>query len=179
MPALYAINRCSRTAISWPLLLAASLIAPLSAQSATTSGTGGVAALAAIVGIWQSDTSNGISARSDCGWTPQRGGVLCEQNITMPDGPHHALNLFTFDAASGKYELYVVNRPGDAAYHVPFTIDGPIWTYGGDGTDADGTAHRTVNDFSGSGASYRWRQESRVKGGDWLPGAGGRSTRIR
>lgn len=147
---------------------------PIAAQTTAT----GVQALAAIVGVWQSDTSNGASARSSCVWTPQHGAVLCEQQIVAPDGPHTALNLFTLNRATGKYELYVVNQPGAPAYQVPFTIDGPIWIYGGDAVDATGTARRTVNDFSGSGATYTWRQESRASGGEWKAGAGGKSRRV-
>lgn len=161
------------------LFAVAIAVLPLDAQSSATATKIGVQGLAAIVGVWQSDTTNGTSARSDCAWTPQHGAVLCEQQITTPDGPRTALNLFTFKPATGMYELYVVNQPGEPAYHVQFTIDGPIWIYGGETADAEGTTRRTVNDFSGSGSSYTWRQESRVKGGEWKVGAGGRSERVR
>ena len=61
-----------------------------------------VEALGAIVGVWQSDTVGGVSALSNCAWTPEHGGVVCEQIITgLAGGARHALNLYTFDATDG------------------------------------------------------------------------------
>jgi len=135
-------------------------------------------ALAVIVGVWQSDTTNGTSARSSCEWTPQHGAVLCEQTITTPEAVRHALSLFTFDAGAGKFVFYTLGQPGDAMRPVPLAIDRHIWIYGGQAPDNGGRFSRTVNDFTASD-SYSWRLESSTDGEHWTPGIGGRSTRVR
>jgi hypothetical protein len=138
----------------------------------------GADALRAIVGVWQSDTTSGNSALSNCAWTPAHGAVLCEQDITTPTGKLHAFNLFTFDPAAGTYVFYVLGHPGDPMRPVPLTIKGAIWIYGGQMAGPDGRKNRTVNDFSGSD-SYSWRQESNLNGDVWTMVAGGRSRRVR
>ncbi len=169
----FTLHRISLVAVS------CSAAGPLAAQGApAVHSSRGVEALAAIVGTWQSDTANGVAARSECIWTPAHGAVLCDQQITTPTGPHTALNLFTVQAADGRYELYVLNRPGEPMYQVQFTIEGPIWTYGGEAPDADGQFARTINEFSGSD-TYTWRQESRANGEEWKTVSQGRSRRIR
>jgi hypothetical protein len=138
----------------------------------------GAKALGAIVGVWQSDTTNGVSALSNCVWTPERGAVLCEQTIQSQTGEARALNLFTFDATSRRYVLYVVSHLGDPVEPVSLAIEGALWIYGGKGGDTDGTIHRTVNDFSSTGVYY-WRQESSKNGKDWTVGAHGQSKRLK
>ena len=137
----------------------------------------GVEALGAIVGVWQSDTTDGNSALSSCAWTPQRGAVLCEQTITTPGGERHALNLFTFNSTTGSYSFYVLGQPGDPMRPVALAIKGKIWIYGGQAPGPDGRTYRTVNDFSAPG-SYTWRQESSSGGEQWTAGAHGQSRRV-
>lgn len=136
-----------------------------------------VTALASIVGVWQSDTTNGVSARSTCQWTPTHGGVVCEQDIITPDRPQHALNLFTRNTTDNRFALYVVMRPGDAVDAIAFSIEGSIWTYGGSKAAPNGQTYRTINDFSLPN-SYTWRQESSTDGTTWTVGAHGRSRRV-
>jgi len=138
----------------------------------------GIDALGDIVGVWQSDTTNGTSALSGCAWTAQHGAVLCEQTITTPGGVRHALSLFTFDAAAEKFVFYTLGQPGDAMRPVPLTIDRHIWIYGGQARDANGNWSRTVNDFTAKD-SYAWRLESSTDGERWTPGIHGASKRVR
>jgi hypothetical protein len=138
----------------------------------------GVDALGDIVGAWQSDTTNGMSALSICTWTPQHGAVLCEQTITTPGGARHALSLFTFEAGAGKFVFYTLGQPGDAMRPVPLAIDRHIWIYGGQTKDANGAFSRTVNDFTAKD-SYTWRLESSTDGERWTPGVHGMSRRVR
>ena len=138
----------------------------------------GVDALGDIVGTWQSDTTNGMSALSSCAWTPQHGAVLCEQTITTPGGPRRALSLFTFDAGAGKFVFYTLGQPSDAMRPVPLTIDRHIWIYGGQTKDPNGAFSRTVNDFTAKD-SYTWRLESSTDGERWTPGIHGMSRRVR
>lgn len=144
----------------------------------TAQGTTGRAALTPIVGVWQSDTTNGNSALSDCVWTPQGGAVLCEQTITTPGGMRHAENLFTWDSTTSRYFLYVAQAPGDTLAPVPLAIAGKIWTYGGLSPAPNGKWWRTINDFSATG-SYAWRLESSDDGSSWTRVMGGTSRRVR
>jgi hypothetical protein len=137
-----------------------------------------VEALAAIVGVWQSDTVGGVSALSNCAWTPEHGGVVCEQVITGPTGARHALNLYTFDAAEKRYVFYGLPRPGEPMTPVPLGIEGHIWTYSGKGPEAGGPMNRTINDFSTPGV-YSWRQETSQDGKEWAVGRRGQSKRVR
>jgi hypothetical protein len=153
-----------------PALLAAlTAAAPLAGQSSADR-------LAPIVGTWQSDTVNGIAARSDCRWSATGGAVLCEQEISTPNGPHHALDLFVPDSTPGRATLYVVNAAGDTLRPVPIAITGATWTYGGTAPGTDGTWWRTINDFSAT-ASYTWRAEKSTDGKAWTRVMGGRSVR--
>jgi hypothetical protein len=159
------------------------LLAPLAMISwahAQGSGRGdsGVAALAPIVGVWQSDTVNGISTVSNCTWTPQHSAVLCEQQISSSTAHRVALNLFTVRPEDGSYELYVVDRPGESAYQTHLRIDGSIWTYGDATVNAEGVSTRTINDFSEQ-VRYTWRQETRTTGGDWRVVRQGKCERLR
>jgi len=145
-------------------------------QSSSTAPS--VELLGDIVGTWQSDTTNGTSALSTCAWTPQHGAVLCEQTVTTPNGVRHALNLFTFDRAAGKFVFYVLSQPGDPMRPVPLAIDRHVWIYGGQTRDANGNFSRTVNDFTAKD-SYAWRLESSTDGERWTSGAHGMSRRVR
>ncbi|HKW02736.1 MAG TPA: serine hydrolase domain-containing protein [Vicinamibacterales bacterium] len=137
----------------------------------------GANALGAIVGTWQSDVTNGTSARSACAWTPQHAAVVCDQTVTTPQGVQHATNLYSYDPASGRYVYYGLNRVGDVVNPVPLTIEGAIWTYGGQSAGPDGVTYRTINDFS-AGTSYTWKRQSTRDGTTWTTIAEGRSTRV-
>lgn len=149
-------------------------IAPgMTAQSAP----GGADALSPIVGEWQSDTTDGNSARSSCIRTPQGGAVLCEQTITTPGGVRHVQDLFTWDPASSHYFLYVLQAPGDTVTPLPVSISGSTWTYGGTAPGANGRWWRTINEF-GAKDSYGWRLESSSDGKSWTRVMGGMSRRV-
>jgi len=163
----------SRVAAAGLLIVAAS-----AAGAQGSPAPRGVEALGDVVGVWQSDTTNGASALSSCVWTPQHSGVLCEQTVTTPSAVLHALNLYTFDPATGRYTYYGVTQPGQPVRPVPITIDGHLWFYGGATPDQGGTYRRTVNDFSARD-SYTWRQESSSDGTHWTAGAHGGSRRVR
>ena len=138
-----------------------------------------LSALSDIVGVWQSDTTQGTSAVSQCVWTPQRGAVICEQAISSPQGARHAANFFTFDSATASYAFYVLTRPGATMVPVPLEIHDHVWIYGGKQSSPDGRYYRTVNDFHDSG-SYTWRTETSADGKTWKPsGAHGRSKRVK
>lgn len=158
------------------MLLFASLISA-SPDERPDHAASGVEALGPIVGIWQSDVVDGRSALSNCDWTPQRSGVLCEQNITEPKGKHRALNLFTFDPAAGKYFLYVIGQPGNGVAPVQLVIQGTRWIYGGGPVAAGQRRIRTINDFS-KRDSYAWWTESSEDGEHWTRVTGGRATRV-
>jgi hypothetical protein len=171
------------TSAACVLLAAAIGILPCAATAqAATGGSGapGVESLAAIVGVWQSDTdvASGTSAVSRCAWTPSRFGVLCDQTVSTPAGTQHALSLYTFGGAQGKFVFYGLGHPGDQMSPVSLTIEGNVWTYGGLAPGPDGRTSRTINDFSAK-RSYTWRQESSSNGKDWTVGAQGRSKRLR
>jgi len=159
------------------VLTALCFVASLAVRGQTPAAARGVDALGAIVGIWQSDVSNGVSARSACAWTPQHAAVVCDQAVTTPQGEQHATNLYAYDPATAKYTYYGLNHAGDRIEPVALTIDGPIWIYGGQTAGSDGVTYRTVNDFSGSGF-YTWRRESSRDGKTWTMLAQGRSERV-
>jgi hypothetical protein len=136
-----------------------------------------VEALGAIVGVWQSDTVEGTAAVSSCAWTPRHGAVICEQLIRSGSTESRALDLYTFDAASGKYLFYLLQQPGEAMRPTPLAVNGRIWAYGGDRAAPDGKWYRTINDFSDTD-SYSWKLETSANGKDWTPGLHGRSRRV-
>jgi hypothetical protein len=140
-------------------------------------GPGGVRALAPIVGEWQSDTTNGNSARSSCAWTPQGGAVLCEQTISTPNGVRRAQDLFVRDSAGSRYFLYVAQTPGDTLAPVPLAITGTTWTYGGTAAAPNGKWWRTINEFVAPDR-YDWRLESSADGKSWTRVMGGTSRRV-
>jgi hypothetical protein len=134
--------------------------------------------LSAIVGVWQSDTVKGSSAVSNCAWTRGHAAVVCDQTVRTPNGPIRALSLFTFDAAGGTFVFYGLAHPGEQMHPLPLSINGKIWTYGGDSPGADGRWSRTINDFSAAG-SYEWRQETSANGKQWTVAAKGRARQLR
>jgi hypothetical protein len=157
----------------------APLVAPISGARAqqAASGSRDAKPLSAIVGVWQSNVVEGRSARSNCAWSPDGGAVICEQAITSPEGVQHALNFFTRDPRSGRFVFYVIGNPGDTIRPVPLTIDGAVWTYGGQTAGPNGQTWRTINDFSKSG-EYTWKAQKSTDGKTWTTTAQGRSERV-
>jgi hypothetical protein len=136
----------------------------------------GAEPLGAIVGEWQSDATQGVSARSGCDWSPQGTAVICDQAVTTMAGVQHVLNFFA-RAKNGSFVFYVVPNPGDTLRPVPLTINGPIWTYGGMSAGPNGQWFRTINDFS-KRDEYSWRLETSDDGKSWRTTNGGRSQRV-
>jgi hypothetical protein len=159
------------------MFMVTSLHVAAAAQWAPSQPAATVDGLGAIVGRWQSDVVDGRSVLSDCVWTPQRAAVLCEQTITASSGVRHVLNLFTFDAATSHYFLYVVPNPGASSAPVSIAIQGARWFYGGGLVAAGQRRVRTINDFS-ERDSYDWWTESSDDGEHWTRVTGGRSTRV-
>lgn len=139
-------------------------------------GSGGAAALQPIVGTWRNEGGT-VSAVSACEWTPQRLAVVCDQTITTPQGVRHATNLYAYDSAQNRYVYYGVNSVGQVVNPVPLTIQGAVWTYGGQQGGPDGVTYRTINDFSAA-SSYTWERQSSRDGKTWTTLAGGKSVRV-
>jgi hypothetical protein len=157
------------------LVLAAATVSPLAAQKPAPAP--GAEPLGAIVGAWQSDATQGVSAKSSCDWTPQRTAVICDQTITTVAGVQHVMNFFTRNPKTGAFVFYVVPNPGDTLTPVPLAIDGAIWTYGGASAAPNGRWFRTINDFSKQD-EYSWRLETSDDGKSWRTANGGRSQRV-
>ncbi len=137
----------------------------------------GVEPLGAIVGVWQSDATNGVSARSSCAWSPQGLAVTCDQTITTAAGVQHAINFFTLGPKAGSFVFYVLPNPGDTLRPVPLNIDGSTWIYGGEAPGSNGKWFRTLNDFS-KRDEYSWRLETSDDGKSWRTTNAGRSQRV-
>jgi len=152
---------------------ALAIASPLAAQKPAL----GAEPLGAIVGVWQSDATQGVSAKSSCDWTPQGNGVICDQTITTVAGVQHAMNFFTRNPRTGAFVFYVVPNPGDTLAPVPLTINGVVWTYGGLAASTNGRWFRTVNDFT-KRDEYTWRLETSDDGKTWRTANGGRSQRV-
>ena len=133
-------------------------------------------ALDDILGVWQSDTVGGMSARTTCARSPQGAAVVCEQRIMAPDGEHRALNFFLVDSASNAYLYYGLPQPGLPMMPTALTIANHVWTYGGQ-RQRDSSYYRTLNDFS-AGNAYVWRQEKSRDGVHWSVMVQGRVVRI-
>ncbi len=134
-------------------------------------------ALNDIVGIWQSDTTGGVSARSTCAFSQQNGAVICEQQITSPKGVRHALNFFLADTSAHRFVYYGLNQPGSGIAPTPLAIANHVWIYGGRQRQSDGLYYRTVNDFSATD-SYVWIQESSPDTIRWTALRHGRAVRV-
>jgi len=170
------VDRFARTigrSIATAIILAAAPV--VGAQKPTPAP--GAEPLGAIVGVWQSDATQGVSAKSSCDWTPQGNGVICDQTITTVAGVQHAMNFFTRNPKTGLFVFYVVPSPGDTLAPVPLTINGAIWTYGGVSPGPSGRWFRTINDFS-KRDEYSWRLEMSDDGKSWRTANGGRSQRV-
>jgi len=157
------------------ILFAVAAASPLAAQKPTPAP--GAEPLGAIVGVWQSDATQGISARSTCDWSPQGTAVICDQAITTVAGVQHVLNFFTHNSKTGAFVFYIVPNPGDTLTPVPLGINGLIWTYGGLSPAPNGKWFRTINDFSKKD-EYSWRLETSDDGTSWRTANGGRSQRV-
>ncbi len=165
--------RLTRVGVAAAIALAAATA--LGAQKPTPAP--GAEPLGAIVGVWQSDATQGVSAKSSCDWTPQGNGVICDQTITTVAGVQHAMNFFTRNPKTGSFVFYVVPNPGDTLAPVPLIINGAIWTYGGLSAGPGGRWFRTINDFS-KRDEYSWRLETSDDGKSWRTANGGRSQRV-
>jgi len=159
------------------LILASLLFQQRAGAQAPASTRPNTRALDDILGVWQSDTVGGTSARTTCARSPQGAAVVCEQRIMAPDGEHRALNFFLVDSASKGYLYYGLPQPGLPMTPTELTIANHVWTYGGLIPQRDSTYYRTLNDFSATNA-YVWRQEKSRDGVHWTVMREGRVTRV-
>lgn len=142
-----------------------------------TTPAGAADPLQDIVGVWQSDTTDGIAARSSCDWTPRHLAVICDQRITFAQSPaKEVTNVFARDDSG--FVFYGIPHPGATLSPVPLSIARHVWIYGGSTHDAHGAFNRTVNDFTARD-TYTWRAETSADGEHWTVVAHGRSTRVR
>jgi hypothetical protein len=159
------------------LLLAVSGSGLALAHGASPASDDRAAQLAPLVGTWQSDTTQGISARSSCTWTPTRQAVACEQVVTLPSGPQRGFSLYLPAAAGPDFVFYGIPNPGARIEPTRLTIAGSTWTYGGASAAPDGRWYRTINEFPG-GDRYTWRAESSTDGVTWTTTMQGANRRV-
>ncbi|MFI4967560.1 MAG: hypothetical protein ACHQAU_02440 [Gammaproteobacteria bacterium] len=118
--------------------------------------------------------SESLTLKNDC-W--RSGGFLaCDQSV---DGDSKALLVFMYDAKGDVYASYPI-APGASDVHPgKLIIEGAVWTFPWDNTEAGKTTHfREVNTWS-SADSIEFRQEYSSDGVHWMLMAKGHETRVQ
>ena len=145
---------------------------------------GGVDVLWAYAGEWKTQTehfdtayskagSESATLRNEC-W--KNGGyVVCNQYV---NGESKALLVFTWDAKSNAYDSYPIPAGGGEPGHGTLTIEGNVWTFPWQMTDAGVTTYfRVVNVFA-SPDRIEYRQEFSKDKVHWIVMARGTEARI-
>ena len=174
----------SRTAIHSMTILAAAALAsaPLFAQ-------GGLEALGAYAGVWQSkgvshDTAyskaGNNSAETRCNWSPNHGFLVCDQTVHPPDGgTQNDLSIYTYNDSDGTYQFTGLSRGSSRVRNLKLTIEGRRWTYSSQFDAGGKTVHfRTVNEFV-SPSKVTFRAEYSEDGKTWTLMSEGASERAQ
>jgi hypothetical protein len=122
--------------------------------------------------VWQSDATQGVSAKSSCIGRARQ--VICVRRSTVAGVQRDEL---LHEIRKPVVRFYVVPNPGDTLTPLPLTISGATWTYGGVSPGPSGRWFRTINDFS-KRDEYSWRLETSDDGKSWRTANGGRSQRV-
>ncbi len=119
------------------------------------------------------------NAATVCRWSAMQYFVTCDQNVTTPEGPQHAMSIYGYDPASHALDFHGVSVAGGRAFGAPLKIDGDTWMYGGEAREDSKEVLRTLNVFAGPD-SYTYRVEFSSDGGrHWTGMSSGTVTRVK
>lgn len=106
-----------------------------------------------------------FSSETTCGWSANRGYMLCDQLINLPTGAINQLSVYTYSETDKSYKFFGLDQNSDPRV-IPLTIEGNVWTYGGKPFDDHGKQIliRTLNEFV-SPALVNFRTEYSDDGG--------------
>lgn len=123
------------------------------------------APLAAFLGHWEGggqfnatkfSKAHEVKAESDCNWSPQGRGLICEQAIDEEGERHTQLTLYLPNLGDDGFTFYTVDRPGQKAPAGALSIQGNVWTYGPQpGAPKSFPRFRTINSFRDSVETFK------------------------
>lgn len=144
--------------------------------------------LGVFVGKWQSEgtffdtpysKAGKVTSDIDCGWSPQRNFLVCEQLINDSTGKHTQLSIYSYNGKEGSYTISSMAGPGALPWNGTVMINGSLWTYPG-GYEANGKkiTIKTTNDFSVPGIETFKTQFSDDNGDHWVTTLQGTAHRV-
>lgn len=159
------------------LFLAVASMGWAALQTSTSDQQAATAKLGVFVGRWQSEGTgfetefshaDKYSSAIDCGWSPQRNFLICEQAISDSSGKHTQLSIFSYNSKDKNYTISSMAGPGKQPWIGTVIIEANIWTYPG-GFEANGKKiqMRTTNDFSVPGTETFKTEFSKDGGAHW------------
>ncbi len=144
----------------------------------------GIDAVRAYAGTWKVETEHFATAHSKAGHESRvlrnacwkNGGYFaCNQYV---DGDSKVLIVFTYEAEAKVYHSYQIPPNGGEPGHGTMTIEGNVWTFPWQMTDAGVTTYfRVVNVFDGADR-IEYRQEYSTDKTHWTAMARGSETKI-
>jgi len=73
------------------------------------------------------------SAQTNCDWSPNRGFLVCEQIVHLPDGTtQNDLSIYTYNETDHSYAFYGLSRNNSNVRTPKLTIEDKRWTYSGE-----------------------------------------------
>ena len=115
----------------------------------------------------------------NCGWTPNRGFMICDQLIHTASGTKNELSIYTYNPDEHAFAFFGVSRGDKEARTTKLIIEGNLWTYWDE--EEDGRKYvrfRTTNQFT-SETKVIWRSEYSEDGSKWVLMGEGTDTRVR
>lgn len=120
-----------------------------------------------------------ISSDTTCAWAINHNYMVCDQLIYDAAGDSNALSVYTYSDKEKAYKFFGLDRNGEPR-SVPLTIEGNIWTYGGQPFDDNGKKIqiRTINEFTTPATVTFHTEYSDDGGAHWTLMNEGKDTKV-
>jgi hypothetical protein len=121
-----------------------------------------------------------VTSKLNCSWTADNKFLICDQTITMPDGMHNQLTVYSYDPGAKAYVYSTFAGPGARPNYSKLEVGEHKFIYNGSfERDGKKTLFRTTNTFSPSGDSYTFLAEfSTDDGAHWTKMLDGTAKRV-
>lgn len=121
-----------------------------------------------------------VTGVSNCGWSPDRVFMICDQSLVVDGKPDRALSVYVFDPDNSTFHFYGLSPTGGAPHtsDVVISADGNHWEYQNNSEIKGKTVQfRTINEWRSADSIEWWSEYSSDEGQHWTKMGGGSEKR--
>jgi hypothetical protein len=121
-----------------------------------------------------------VTGVSNCGWSPSRIFMICDQSLLEDGKPSRELWVYAFDPEKEAFHFFGMSPTGGRPHSTDLSIspDGTHWVYSNQ-TEIKGKTvqFRTINEFRNPDHIDWWSEYSTDGGAHWVKMGEGKETR--